>query len=486
VDNPLRIQDSLGGSFGNRSASTFLLSTPPDSDARDFSAEAGVALPLGMRITGTFASGHVDAQANMIDYSTNSAAKANPFYPTLPSSTIDAKVDTTRYDFAFTGTPLKWLSFRAFARGYEYDNQTPVYTFPGYIVADTQISTLNRRALPYGWSRDGQGIDVRLRALSNLSIGAGYQRETVEHTFREVDSSDEDILRLNLDYSIPGWLTLHGDAARSDRTADDYDPKAYLQSFPRGIPSAQTRLLLLKRFDVASRERSEYGVSGAIDLGAGWGIDAESRQRSDDYVDSDYGLVDEGWRNQLYGLTIKVNPPCDIRAENGNEFTTQRVNARYRPVVVGQAIDARANDWSDEVSDKIHTVSGGLTCREVEGDRWDFNAWIDYATDRQTDDASYTGHAVFDPNHLAHARNHPPIERQTQRYSGSVRFAMSQHTNMVIGAFYEKFVENDPTQDLMIPTMGGADPQSFESAYLGVHWNSYTVRVFNILINTHW
>lgn len=486
VDNPLRIQDSLGVSFGNRSAKTFLLSAPPDSEAHDVSAQAGVALPLGMRITGTFASGHVHAQADMLDFTSNSAAKLSPFYPSLPASTIDAEVDTTSYDFAFTGAPLKWLSFRAFARGYEYDNLTPVTTVHGYIVADTQITTLRRRALPYGWSRDGQGIDLRLRPLRNLSIGAGYQHESVERTFREVGSSDEDIIRLNVDYTIHERVSLHGDAMRSERTADDYDPKAYLQTFPRGVPSAQSRLLKLKRFDVASRDRGEYGVSGVFDLGHGWGFDAESRQRSDDYVDSDYGLVDEAWRSQRYGLTMKFNEPCEIRGENANEFTTRRVNARYRPVVAGQAIDFHANDWSDEISDKIHLVSGGLVCRDHDSDRWDFNANIDYSKDRQTDDAAFTSHSVFDPSRLSHARDHPPIERTLHRYSGNVRFTMTRRTNLLIGAYYEKFVENDPTQDLMIPTMGFADPAAFESAYLGVHWESYSVRVFSLLVNAHW
>ena len=47
-------------------------------------------------------------------------------------------------------------------------------------------------------------------------------------------------------------------------------------------------------------------------------------------------------------------------------------------------------------------------------------------------------------------------------------------------------MENDPTQDLMIPTMGNVDPAAFESMYLGLHWEPYSVRVFTLLLNAHW
>lgn len=485
VDNPLRFTDAQGVSFGNRSAKQFLVSTPPDNEARDIRADAGVALPLGMRFTWSIARGRVDARTDMPEYTSNSAIRLNPFFPDLPSTTIDARIRTSRYDAAFTGTPLKWLSFRVYARGYEYDNRAPVYTFPGYVVADTQVALVRRRALPYGWERKGEGIDLRLRPLPNLSIGAGFAHESVDRTFREVASSDEDTVRLNVDYAIPQWLTLHADTARSDRTADDYQAKAYFASFPRFVPPAQARFLKLKRFDVASRDRSELGVSGVVDLGSGWGFDVESRQRTDDYVDSDYGLVNEGWRSKVIGLTLKPNDPCEIRAEISNEFGTRRVNVRYRPLVFGVPIDARANDWSDELSDKAHTVSGGVVCRD-EDDRWDFNVWADTSTDRQTDDAAFHGHAVSDPNFFGHARDHAPIQRKIQRINGRVRFVMSRHTNMVLAGLYEKLVEGDPTQDLMIPTMANADPAAFESAYLGVHVNSYSVRVFSLLVDAHW
>jgi hypothetical protein len=311
-----RVEDALGTSFGNRSAKTFLLSTPPDNEARDLSAEAGVALPLNMRITGTFATGHVDASTRMRDYTSNSAAKSNPFYPDLPSDTIDAQVDTTRYDLAFTGTPLRWLSFRAFARGYEYDNQTPVYTFPLYISRTPRSRPCPAAPSPTGGSGRG-GIDLRLRVLPTLSLGGGLPEGDGRAHVPRGRQQRRDTVASTSDYCAARLADRPRRREWSDRTADDYDPKAYFQSFPSGVPPAQ-----LRHARAQALRRRRPRASGLRDLrdhrpGAGWGIDAESRQRSDDYVDSDYGLVDQGWRNQLFGLTMKFNEPCEMRAENG-------------------------------------------------------------------------------------------------------------------------------------------------------------------------
>lgn len=485
VDNPLRAADAEGGSFGNRSATSFLVSNAPDNEDRQASVQASIALPHRMRVSGSYGWGRVEARTDFLPYTSNSAVMANPFFPALPAATFDGKLETRRYDAAFTGNPLRILFFKVFVRGYEYDNETPSYLFPAYVVGDTRLEVVPRRSLPYGWKKDGGGGELKLTVLPGFSLVAGAERTTVKRTFREVDRTDEDTLRAGLDYQPFTWLFFRGSIAHLGRDGSDHDSLAYLQSFPSGGPSSASRFELLRRYDVADRERRVADLYVLLDMGDGFTIDLASRSREDRFPRSQYGLVDDASRNFVLGLTFEPFSPCTVHGERDKEFLTRRLNVRFRPILFGQPLDSNLNDWSDEISEKVHTVSVAMICRDEDG-AWDFDVATLSSTDRQTDDAAYTSGNVGDFQLQAHARNHGPTKRVIKRTDLSSRFRLSSNLDLHLGAVFEKYIEGDPTEGVMIPSMGRVDSGAFESAFLGARVESYATRIFSILVGAHW
>jgi hypothetical protein len=92
-----------------------------------------------------------------------------------PADRYDGKVDLTSYHVRLEADPVERLDLRAFARSYEYDNKTPLYTVTDYVRADTDLEGIARAALPspgrrttWGW----RGVPLRLRAAGGAGIRA--------------------------------------------------------------------------------------------------------------------------------------------------------------------------------------------------------------------------------------------------------------------------------------------------------------------------
>jgi hypothetical protein len=485
VDNPLRATDAEGQFFGNRSATQFLISQPLDNQAKQIGVSASLDLPLRMRLAGSYSEGSIEAAHDFLPYTSNTAVRADFFYPALPAQTYEGDIATSSYSFAFTGRPVKLFSFNVYARGYGYDNRTPAYVFPAYVVADTRVQVVPRVALPYGWSRDGIGVDGKLQALSNLSFTLGYEHESIDHTFREVDHSDENTVRLASVWEPGPWLLLRASVAGSERTGDDYNPDAYVESYPGGVPGDQKEFALIRRYDVADRKSNQADLSAVFTFGDRFGFDYTAAYQYDDYNASSYGLVDDQTRNHVVGMWFVPFRPCQARFERGTNFFTYRMNARYRNLLFGQPADAKANDWSDEITERNETWLVDFVCR-ADDESWDFDFHAATSSDRQSDDASYHAHTYVDPEHIGKAHDYPPTERQFRQTRFGARFRLSRVFDVLLRAMFEQYDQEDRSEDVMAPTMSRYDSRSFESAYMGVREGTYSATVLNVLLGARW
>ena len=93
---------------------------------------------------------------------------------------------------------------------------------------------------------------------------------------------------------------------------------------------------------------------------------------------------------------------------------------------------------------------------------------------------------VLDPTGLSRARPYSTIKRTLNRTEVSARFRLSGAFDLVLRAIFEKYFQEDPTEDRLRPTMSRDDGDAFQSAYLGGHVTPYDARVLAAFLRAHW
>ena len=183
-----------------------------------------------------------------------------------------------------TSRPFRPSGGRLAAR-LRLDNRSPELTFADYVQTDFQFPLCGnvnvcdtngdglpndrtaRRSLPYGYSRRSVGALAGWSPVHWFRGALSFERERFEREFSAVTKSDEDILKLTLDFDISTWLTARTTLRQQERRADHYDALYFEESFPSGEPAEadfnEGAALLL-----TDRDRDAYAHAGRHGHGA--------------------------------------------------------------------------------------------------------------------------------------------------------------------------------------------------------------------------
>ncbi|HKI01133.1 MAG TPA: MtrB/PioB family outer membrane beta-barrel protein [Thermoanaerobaculia bacterium] len=218
-------------------------------------------------------------------------ARFDPTNPAnLPTRSADREVVATSLQ-ASAGTRFgageRWdLTFRY--RLYDYDNNSPRVEIPGYVRFHAVWEPIARITVPYAYSRQNARADLgwNLGRASHLLFG--YERESWDRDFREINSSDEDIFRVAFDTRPSDRLTLRARYEYGDRSIGEYDTAAQEFSFvePEGI----TNLPGLRKYDQAARTYDSINVEAQVFATEAWSFTFGATSRYDDYDESEFGL----------------------------------------------------------------------------------------------------------------------------------------------------------------------------------------------------
>jgi MtrB/PioB family decaheme-associated outer membrane protein len=206
----------------------------------------------------------------------------------LPERNADNKVDVTTFT-AQAGTDLGEsfdLSFRY--RFYDYDNQSKRIEFPGYVRFHGVWEDIARVNVPYGYTREDASAELGWDIGKKSRLALSYGLQSWDREFREVESSDEDILRLTFDTRPMDRLTVRARYEIGDRSIDGYDVEAAEASFvePEGVSLPAG----LRRFDEAERNYDDYNVQAQWFATDAWNFTFGVTGRDEDYDKSELGL----------------------------------------------------------------------------------------------------------------------------------------------------------------------------------------------------
>lgn len=303
-DNPFRITSSTdpsayqapGTASVNGSALGFA-DLAPDNKANTLFLSGRAKFGQSWFANGSAAYITMKQDDPLLPYTLNTALRGinfdgTTFDPTnpanLPERNADNEVDVMTAT-AQAGTDLGEnfdLTFRY--RYYDYDNSSKRIEFPGYVRYHGVWEDIARVTVPYSYTRQDASAELGWDINNRSRLALSYGLQSWDREFREVEGSDEDILRLTYDNRLTDRFNLRARYEIGDRSIDGYDVEAAEASFPE--PEGVSLPEGLRRYDEAERNYDEYNLQGQWFPTDTWNFTFGVTGRDEDYDKSELGL----------------------------------------------------------------------------------------------------------------------------------------------------------------------------------------------------
>lgn len=306
-DNPFRITNSTDGSAYQAPSTSSVggsaigfADLAPDNDASQLFLSGRARFGGSWFLNGSASYINMEQDDPLLPYTLNTAIRGinfdqSTFDPTnpanLPERNADNEVDVMTVS-ASAGTDLGEsfdLTFRY--RYYDYDNKSQRIEFPGYVRFHAVWEEIGRVSVPYAYTREDASAELGWNLGSKSRLGLSYALQSWDREFREVDSTDEDILRLTFDTRPTDRFNIRARFEQGDRSIDGYDVEAMEATFidPEGV----TLPAALRRFDEAERDYGEYNVQAQWLTTDTWNFTFGVTGRDEDYDESELGLISD-------------------------------------------------------------------------------------------------------------------------------------------------------------------------------------------------
>ena len=254
------------------------LAQEPDNQFNQFILSGGFHMGDATLASAEVAMGRMEQNDSFLPYTTNTGlAGVNP----LPSNSLNGVVDTLTANLNLVSQiSEKWRLNAAYTYN-DRDNKTPQLTFDSWVSTDIAVSG-SRTTLPYSFTENDFKISADYRVVRSTKLAIGYDYDTMERTYQEVDKTKEN--------TFWGTATVRArdtdlivKIAKGVRDVSNYTPVPEIQ--PPENP-------LLRKYNMADRDRllSKMHVSflPVETITLGLSVD----YATDDYTDSQIGLTD--------------------------------------------------------------------------------------------------------------------------------------------------------------------------------------------------
>ncbi|MEQ1727965.1 MAG: MtrB/PioB family outer membrane beta-barrel protein [Vicinamibacterales bacterium] len=319
-DSPFRVSDALTATVGTGAAATSVggpsygrMINPPDNQATSGTFGTTLKLARNTRFTGDVSMSRMTQNDQLFPYITNTAV-VTPFAgastSTLPTQSLNGKIDSTGIVLALTSKPIEPLKLALRFRRYDLDNRTPRITFPGIGSWDRSVGSTARITVPYGYTSDRLdatiGYDLKL-----VTLEGGLRRTTIDRTYREVEQTAENTA------SIAAVMHFMDNAANLrasyEKGSRDYSglelarsEDASLVVVPTGLSSNALAREGSLRFDSSKRSSDRAGIVFDISPMPMTTLAFTYLRNKDTYKETRYGLQDANY--DTYTGEVSVSP----------------------------------------------------------------------------------------------------------------------------------------------------------------------------------
>jgi len=447
----------------------------------------------------------------------------------LPASHFDGEHTTTYGQVRITSRPFKQFRWGAWARLFELSNDSPDLTFSDYVVTDYQIPVcgnvnvcdangnmnpaddrIARRSLPYGYERINAGALVGWSPASWFDGTLSFERENMQRDFSAVEDSDEDTVKLALDFDAGEKWGVRTMLRHQERRADGYDAHYLEESFPIGEPTEAAFNEGSRRFYWTDRDRDSASLLVDWTPVESWSLYAEGTYQNDEYMDPETGRklgdsftvmedrnfdtvletydillagrTDDKMTSWTVGAAFTPSPRIGVSADYTFERWKYGLESRYRNVVAGVGTDDPLDNWGSDVQDDYVTINVGVEAALTSDAKWQLS--IDAARSRGTGDIE----THFVPGGAASGNTtlseFPELKTTFTRASAALRHTLRANFDYAVRYWYENWNEDNFSADFNRPYMGAPsqDPSMAQALYLGLDFKDYTNHILSVMM----
>ncbi len=376
-DNPFRITDSTDpsayqapGSASVGGAATGQADLAPDNEAGTLFVN-GRLRAGSWSMNGALSLNQMKQNDKLLPYTLNSAIRGTDFDHStfaatdpgaLPTANADTQVDVLSFYGSANGKLGDAFTLAFKVRYYDYDNSSSRIEFPGYVRYHGVWEEIGRVTVPYSYTVQDLGGDLGWNFGEASRLGLSFNRQSWDRSYREIDQSDEDVLKLTYDTKF-GDFQLRAAYELGDRSIGDYSTEAQEESFihPEGI----NNLPALRKYDEAERSYDSFYVQGwwyvSEKLDLAFGVN----QRNDDYDKSRFGLVSDEVLQYNAEVNYAVAPGANFYAFY--QRTERQVFQRSRQSGATPSTNP-LDDWDVTFDENNDTAGAGF--KSDLGERW--------------------------------------------------------------------------------------------------------------------
>jgi MtrB/PioB family decaheme-associated outer membrane protein len=379
-DNPFRATDSTDPSAYTGPASGSIggpafgrESLAPDNKAVTGSVGFLYKFAKRSRLSADATVGQWSQNDAFMPFSTNTAI-TTPVRATdlssLPARSLGGKIRTFSFSSLFTTRPLDHLTLTARMRRYDLRNDTPRIAFPlGYARFDAVWEDIPRISVPYGNTTDAFTASAAYD-LGKVSLEGGYRYDKWDRTFRETESTSQNVVYVKADVRPTDWLVVrgsvekgtrgyHGLEIESSEDASFIDPGAPVSLL--AVPSATVcpgGTICNLRFDQSKKDTDHYGAFVELSPGGKASLTLSYIKGKDRYTESLFGLI----RADDEAISAEADYTPRERVNLFAFYTHENIATFQRGRQSGATVSVSPlDDWTSEIKDKVHSLGGGAT-----------------------------------------------------------------------------------------------------------------------------
>jgi MtrB/PioB family decaheme-associated outer membrane protein len=314
------------------------LALSPDNESHQVSLAGSMVLPARTTVNGQLSLGHMTQNDDLLPYTTNTLLPTNP----LLATSADAEVDTLNVNLRAVSSPWSGVTLEGELRYNDFDTKTPVNGYD-YVVTDTVPASNPVPNTAYDYERREIKLRGEYRTTIGMKLYAGLDNERFERNRQDRSRTTTNRLWFRLRSRLGDNADIDLDLFAEDRDGSSYETV--------DNPAAPENPLM-RKYNIADRERTGFRLHGSIFGGERSDFGWEYEYSKDSYNESAIGLTDSTYQHVGADLTYLLSQTASFYASVYNEqIRTDQRNSQSFSVP----------DWSATTDDQFTTVTMGVT-----------------------------------------------------------------------------------------------------------------------------
>lgn len=472
---------------GTAMAASGLISLPQDNQYWKVGASGGVDLPLASRLSAVAEYGAMTQNDTLLPFALGTSTGL------LPRATADAEIDIVHLLLNASSNPLPGLNLTAKYRHYETINKTPqtlfLYAKNDTLTQATMTSDFALYSQPYEYKQNLMTLDGVYHLFKGTNLKMGYAYELMDRTGREVGQTNEYTFKTGIKSNYFSSFSVGFDASiakrnetdayNSSRVFDQRHTQEYINAqLAAGVPRSSLfdENILLRRYDVADRDRVKYGANLTFFPITDATVGVYYNYKNDQFGKSILGLNS----SETHSITADVNYTPSETTSYFAYYTYERVYTQQTSLSFNSAATAldRTRNWTANHDDDVNTIGLGVNRALM---RKKLNLGFDYALSDSTTAITFlngTSAVVANPvnppnlNTLRHTFRLNSMYRYTKNLDLGARYIFEKYENSDFLLQY--FTPGLPTMTNVL-TLSGLTPNynaQFAMLYATYHFDT--------------